>query len=431
MFRKRSRLIICIFVWLCLIPKRTTANDSLNKLQNEIRTGEYYALLNQGKRQEAESHSIRYFPKKIQAKLKVNPYYEIKENDFIPDINIDITKEGNRESIQFKKVTKVLVHETKELYNIIYENGESLQTTWNHPFAIEGKGWVIAKDLKPGDRSITAKNSSIKILKIEVETLATPVKVYNLEVEDNHTYYVGNSNILVHNYGGEEYIKDIKTKGVEHANKNAAEALKNKIDNKGFYTDQELKQKEIDLITDEKLKGLTPDERLTELKKINGTNPSESEINTEIENIMKSKKYPKEFEPILRATIQKESTAQHFMNYDSSKNRKKDDLVLNANKNKKGEVTSIDIGIMQINDKSYPSADYAKLAKDWKYNLNYGTTQLYRNYSIALKSGFNGEDAARAAYSGYNAGSGNIDRFKTSKDRRDTEWLKLYKKYNK
>lgn len=34
---------------------------------------------------------------------------------------------------------------------------------------------------------------------MQYETLETPVKVYNFEVEDYHTYFVGKNCILVHN----------------------------------------------------------------------------------------------------------------------------------------------------------------------------------------------------------------------------------------
>lgn len=35
----------------------------------------------------------------------------------------------------------------------------------------------------------------------KLERLVEPVKVYNLEVEDYHTYFVGDVPVLVHNYG--------------------------------------------------------------------------------------------------------------------------------------------------------------------------------------------------------------------------------------
>lgn len=35
--------------------------------------------------------------------------------------------------------------------------------------------------------------------KVKLELLNIPVTVYNFEVEDFHTYYVGENSILVHN----------------------------------------------------------------------------------------------------------------------------------------------------------------------------------------------------------------------------------------
>ena len=42
------------------------------------------------------------------------------------------------------------------------------------------------------------KNIAI-VQKIEIKQLAYPIVVYNFEVENNHNYFVGNSNVLVHN----------------------------------------------------------------------------------------------------------------------------------------------------------------------------------------------------------------------------------------
>lgn len=39
----------------------------------------------------------------------------------------------------------------------------------------------------------------IIVEKVQLEILETPVTVYNFEVEDFHTYYVSDTNVLVHN----------------------------------------------------------------------------------------------------------------------------------------------------------------------------------------------------------------------------------------
>ena len=77
--------------------------------------------------------------------------------------------------------------------------GASIVCTTNHPFYVEGIGFVPAGDLQPGDSIMLLDGSSRKIESIEHEFPETSVKVYYFEVEDLHTYYVGVQGVLVHN----------------------------------------------------------------------------------------------------------------------------------------------------------------------------------------------------------------------------------------
>ena len=72
-------------------------------------------------------------------------------------------------------------------------------TTEEHPFWVEGYGFVPAGELAEGDYVENAKGESLRISKVEIEYLAEPVTVYNFEVEDWHTYYVSEEEIFVHN----------------------------------------------------------------------------------------------------------------------------------------------------------------------------------------------------------------------------------------
>ncbi len=76
---------------------------------------------------------------------------------------------------------------------------ETIDTTTNHPFYVEEKGWVAAGDLEVGDVLYTADGDEVEVTDIELEKLAEPITVYNLEVEDFHTYFVGEYGVLVHN----------------------------------------------------------------------------------------------------------------------------------------------------------------------------------------------------------------------------------------
>ena len=62
-----------------------------------------------------------------------------------------------------------------------------------------GKGWVAAGDLAVGDEVFNLDGTTSTILGSEIEVLDEPVLVYNLEVEDFHSYFVGCVPVLVHN----------------------------------------------------------------------------------------------------------------------------------------------------------------------------------------------------------------------------------------
>lgn len=65
-----------------------------------------------------------------------------------------------------------------------------------HPFYVEGTGFVTAGNLKAGDIIRTSDGRRLPILKAELDE---PVPVYNFEVEEFHTYYVSVTGVLVHN----------------------------------------------------------------------------------------------------------------------------------------------------------------------------------------------------------------------------------------
>ena len=81
-------------------------------------------------------------------------------------------------------------------YNI---NGEIIQCTETHPFQVKGKGWVDASNLAPNDIVYTKDWNTATIQSVSLLELDEPVEVFNFEVEDCHTYFVGNIGILVHN----------------------------------------------------------------------------------------------------------------------------------------------------------------------------------------------------------------------------------------
>ena len=102
--------------------------------------------------------------------------------------------------IALKRVAQDFVNETKELVHVVI-NGEEIITTPGHPFYVSGKGWVGADELACGDKVILYGGQCAYVDKVSIEHLITAVKVYNFEVEDFHTYFVGDNSVLVHNKG--------------------------------------------------------------------------------------------------------------------------------------------------------------------------------------------------------------------------------------
>lgn len=59
--------------------------------------------------------------------------------------------------------------------------------------------WVSASKLKAGDKVLLSNGEYGIIQSVKVEELSSPETTYNLEVEDFHTYYVGENSVCVHN----------------------------------------------------------------------------------------------------------------------------------------------------------------------------------------------------------------------------------------
>ncbi|MCR9141867.1 MAG: TIGR04388 family protein [bacterium] len=108
--------------------------------------------------------------------------------------------------ISTKPVTDTFVREAPEIYQITLENGEVIETTWSHPFYVEDKGWVKAKELRTGDILKTG-NKALTIASIFVPYNETTV--FNFTVDVYHTYYVSRSEVLVHNYDIDSLWGDI------------------------------------------------------------------------------------------------------------------------------------------------------------------------------------------------------------------------------
>lgn len=109
----------------------------------------------------------------------------------------------------------------------LYTDESNIDTTSNHPFYVIGTGWVAAGDLAIGDEVYNLDGTTSSILGSEIEVLDEPLLVYNLEVEDLHSYFVGCVPVLVHNYEskGETLLQATTKQAAKESISNLPEAI--------------------------------------------------------------------------------------------------------------------------------------------------------------------------------------------------------------
>ena len=139
---------------------------------------------------------------------------------------IENIKEGDRVfaanpetgEVAYKKVVRTFVNETNELVEVTV-NGETIKSTPSHPFYVSQKGWTSAISLRAGDILVLSNGEYVIVEQIQHELLESPIKVYNFEVEDYHTYYVSanadsDEFVLVHNRCGYKPLRQNDYKAV-------------------------------------------------------------------------------------------------------------------------------------------------------------------------------------------------------------------------
>ncbi|KAA1292302.1 hypothetical protein C4X99_07625 [Leptospira interrogans serovar Geyaweera] len=176
---------------------------------------------------------------------------EIKIGDVVRSWN------ENTNTFENKRVTQVFVHEVPQLFFLELDGEEEIHTTWNHPFrrktqnaqevqpfdlrgversftthehVMNPSGAVLQKRSAEETASLSSQWVKVEDLKLRDQVLRSdgswgtvtgiyyyntePTKVYNLEVEDNHTYVVGGDvfgiGYVVHNY--DQKMRDVLAK---------------------------------------------------------------------------------------------------------------------------------------------------------------------------------------------------------------------------
>uniref|UniRef100_UPI00307D85D2 polymorphic toxin-type HINT domain-containing protein n=2 Tax=Ruminococcus TaxID=1263 RepID=UPI00307D85D2 len=134
------------------------------------------------------------------------PIEEIEVGDKV------LSEDETTGEVAVKTVTDTYVNETDELIHIGV-NGETISATPTHPFYVDKLGWTLARSLRAGDVLVLSNGELVTVEFVQHEILESPIKVYNFEVEDFHTYFVGENGIFVHNGCG---IEEVSTNNISN-----------------------------------------------------------------------------------------------------------------------------------------------------------------------------------------------------------------------
>jgi hypothetical protein len=124
---------------------------------------------------------------------------EVKVGDFVKSKS-DVTGK-----VSWRQVTDTFKdwHTETISFSVIDEAGneEVIVTTKEHPFYIDGQGWFEAGKIDVG-AIVSGPESTDKISIVKKTVNAESQYAYNFTVEVDHTYFVGQSNMWVHNSCG-------------------------------------------------------------------------------------------------------------------------------------------------------------------------------------------------------------------------------------
>lgn len=79
-------------------------------------------------------------------------------------------------------------------------NGEKIISTYDHPYFVQGRGFINAEALWIGAEFVDNNGNKFCVEEVYRQTLDNESeKVYNFKVDEYHTYFVGSTSVLVHN----------------------------------------------------------------------------------------------------------------------------------------------------------------------------------------------------------------------------------------
>jgi hypothetical protein len=100
-----------------------------------------------------------------------------------------LSADPNTGEQSYQRVVRTFVRETDRLLTVYTADGRSIECTPEHPFWVEGKGFIAARRLARSDLLTDTEGRLVAVAGISDRR--GQFRVHNFEVEQTHTYYAG------------------------------------------------------------------------------------------------------------------------------------------------------------------------------------------------------------------------------------------------
>jgi hypothetical protein len=135
----------------------------------------------------------------IATKEGSKPIEEVRVGDSV------LSRDDETGEQSYQKVVRTFIKQSEEMLTIRTDDGAQIEATPEHPFWVQGKGFVKAKRLARSDLLVSASGHEAAV--VSVTSRKGKFTVYNFEVANTHTYYAGKAAWWVHNYCGDDAVK--------------------------------------------------------------------------------------------------------------------------------------------------------------------------------------------------------------------------------
>lgn len=121
----------------------------------------------------------------------------LKAIELVKAGDLVLSKDEATGEVAAKPVTKTFVRQAPATLALTFSNGETIETTAEHPFFVQDKGFTPAGLVALGNSIVTRAGPSLAVTKVEKKDKSQTV--YNFSVAGFHTYFVGSSGLWTHN----------------------------------------------------------------------------------------------------------------------------------------------------------------------------------------------------------------------------------------